>query len=134
MDTMTTTTPAPRVGSTYLPDRFATRQDQSRATGARAAHVIRRGTSSTRVTLEQAVPELAELRGLLEENLAALRAIYEEQRRAISLYMQDAHAPVAELRALMQPSAPWVAALDQTRQLIRASFLDVAAVHLRPQR
>jgi hypothetical protein len=134
MNTMTTTTPAPRFGSEYLPDRFAANQDDSQLASKRTAHLVRRGSSPTRVTLEQAVPELAELRGLLEENLAALRAIYEEQRRAISLYMQDADAPVAELRALMQPSAPWVAALDETRQLIRSSFLDVAAVHLRGRR
>ena len=45
-------------------------------------------------------------RELLEENLVALRSIYEEQRRAISLAMQEADAPIAELRALLHPSAP----------------------------
>lgn len=86
-----------------------------------------------RLTLEEAIPDLRELRELLEENLAALRAIYLEQRRAIALKMQEPGAPIEELRALALPSAPWVIALDQTRQLIRSSFLEIAGAYVRAQ-
>jgi hypothetical protein len=133
MGIMNITTSAARATSEYLPevDRGSARAATDH--GPCSAHVIRRGPSAPqrRVTLEEAVPELRDLRELLEENLAALRAIYEEQRRAISLSMQAADAPIEELRALAQPNAPWVFALDQTRQLLRSSFLEVAAVHIR---
>ncbi|MEZ4359130.1 MAG: hypothetical protein R3B48_03045 [Kofleriaceae bacterium] len=122
-----------RLCSEYLPetDTFSARAADHHAKCL--AHVIRRAQAprQRRVTLEDALPDLRDLRALLEENLAALRSIYVEQRRAISLALQEDGAPVEELRALLHPSAPWVHALDQTRQLIRSSFLDVAAAHVR---
>jgi predicted nucleic acid-binding Zn-ribbon protein len=115
-------------------DRFAARAAEHQARCL--AHVVQRGQAprQRRVTLEDAVPELRELRELLEENLAGLRSIYEEQRRAVGLAMQETGAPVEELRALLHSSAPWVHALDQTRQLIRSAFLEVAAAHVRHAR
>lgn len=133
---ITTSAPVPRT-SEYLPEvaRYGAAAITSRAEDHEArclAHVIRRAEApQRRVTLEEAIPELRELRELLEENLLALRSIYEEQRRALSLFLQESSAPAEELRALMQPSAPWVHALDQTRQMIRAQFLEIAAMHVR---
>lgn len=127
--------PASRATSEYLPE-FG-RPGTSSTSGPKVtAHLIRRGESASirRVTLEEAIPELRELRELLEENLAGLRAIYDEQRRAIALSLQTAGAPADELRALAQPSSPWVFALDQTRRMIRASFLEIAASHVRAAR
>jgi hypothetical protein len=124
--------PASRATSEYLPE-FG-RPGTSSTSGPKVtAHLIRRGKSASirRVTLEEAIPELREL---LEENLAGLRAIYDEQRRAISLSLQTAGAPADELHALAQPSSPWVFALDQTRRMIRASFLEIAASHVRAAR
>jgi hypothetical protein len=124
--------PASRATSEYLPE-FG-RPGTSSTSGPKVtAHLIRRGESASirRVTLEEAIPELREL---LEENLAGLRAIYDEQRRAISLSLQTAGAPADELHALAQPSSPWVFALDQTRRMIRASFLEIAASHVRAAR
>lgn len=141
MGYMDITTSAPRpVTNEYLPEaRYGSAAISHHVADHDArclAHVIRRGHQATprRVTLEEAIPDLRELRDLLEENLAALRAIYEEQRRAVSLFMQEPEAPTAELHALIQPSSPWVAALDQTRQLIRSQFLEIAAVHVRARR
>jgi hypothetical protein len=133
---ITTSAPAPGT-SEYLLEvaRYGAAAIPSRAADHEArclAHVIRRAEApQRRLTLEEAIPELRELRELLEENLGALRSLYEEQRRALSRTLQELGAPTAELRALMQPSAPWVHALDQTRQMIRAQFLEIAAIHVR---
>lgn len=70
---------------------------------------------------------LRELRVLLEENLTALRAVYEEQRRTIASALRHVETAREELRVLGQAEAPWVAALDQTRSLIRAAFAEIAA-------
>lgn len=70
---------------------------------------------------------LRELRLLLEENLSALRAVYEEQRRTIASALRHVETARDELGALSQADAPWVAALDQTRALIRAAFAEMAA-------
>ena len=70
---------------------------------------------------------LRELRLLLEENLSALRAVYEEQRRTIASALRHVETAREELRTLGQTDAPWVAALDQTRSLIRAAFAEIAA-------
>jgi hypothetical protein len=138
---MDITTSAPRpVNATLLPEeRYGAAAISHHVADHDArclAHVIRRGQKRTqrRVTLEEAIPELRDLRDLLEENLAALRAIYEEQRRSVSLFMQESCAPVVELHALIQPSAPWVAALDETRQLLRSQFLEIAAIHVDARR
>ena len=119
--------------SHYLPEasRYGAQAIEGHAVDHQArclAHVIRRGYQAQprRLTLEEAMPEMKELRELLEENLAALRALYEEQRRFLIGCMEEG-APVAELHALMRQDAPWVAALDETRQLIRTQFLEVAA-------
>lgn len=135
---ITTSAPVPRAAAVYLPEvsRYAGAAITSHAADHEArclAHVIRRGQASQRrLTLEEAIPELRELRELLEENLTALRSLYEEQRRALSLIAQETGAPAdGELRALMRPDAPWVHALDETRQLIRAQFLEIAAMHVR---
>jgi hypothetical protein len=69
------------------------------------------------------------LRVLLEENLSALRAVYEDQRRTIASALRTVDTARNELQALGQPDAPWVSALDQTRALIRAAFADLAAQH-----
>jgi hypothetical protein len=138
---MDITTSAPRpVNATLLPEeRYGARAISHHVADHEArclAHVIRRGHKRTprRLTLEEAIPELRDLRELLEENLAALRALYEEQRRAVIGFMHEERAPLAELHALMQPSAPWVAALDETRQLLRAQFLEIAAIHVDARR
>jgi hypothetical protein len=138
---MDITTSAPRPVTNELPPeaRYGAAAISQHAAEHEArclAHVIRRGQKATprRVTLEEAIPELGELRELLEENLAALRAVYEEQRRTISQLMQEPGAPIAELHALIRPAAPWVTALDQTRQLIRSQFLEIAAGHVRSRR
>lgn len=70
---------------------------------------------------------LHELRVLLEENLSALRAVYEEQRRSIASALRHVETAREELRALGDAEAPWVAALEQTRSLIRAAFSEIAA-------
>lgn len=102
-----------------------------RAVSAGSPYVFRRKpVVQHRLTLEEAIPELRELRDLLEEHLSALRAIYLEHRQVIGLHMQGP-APLEELRALASPQAPWVAALDETRQLIRSSFLEIAAACVR---
>lgn len=131
---ITTSAPDPRVASHYLPEesKYGAQAIASHAAAHEArclAHVIRRGYQAQprRLTLEEAMPEMKELRELLEENLAALRALYEEQRRFLIEQMQEPGAPIAELHALMRQDAPWVAALDETRQLIRTQFLEVAA-------
>jgi hypothetical protein len=72
---------------------------------------------------------LRELRVLLEENLTALRAVYEDQRRTIASALRAVDSARDELRALGQPDAPWIAALDETRGLIRAAFAEIAAHH-----
>jgi hypothetical protein len=137
---ITTSASDPRAISQVLPEpsRYGAQAIESQTADHEArclAHVIRRAqVGQRRVTLEEAIPELRDLRDLLEEHLAALRAIYEEQRRALSLFLQESGAPAEELRALMQPGAPWVSALDQTRQLIRAEFLEIAASHVRARR
>jgi hypothetical protein len=121
---------AKRASSEYLPE--VGRSVERRLARATSPHVLRRGAPvQHRLTLEEAMPELRALRELLEETLAALRAIYLEQRQAIGQKMQEPGAPVEELRALTLPGAPWVTALDQTRQLIRESFLEIAGAYLR---
>lgn len=76
-----------------------------------------------------AAVSLHELRALLEENLTALRAVYEDQRRTIASALRAVDSARDELRALGQPDAPWIAALDETRGLIRAAFSEIAAHH-----
>jgi hypothetical protein len=73
---------------------------------------------------------LRELRVLLEENLTALRAVYEDQRRTIASALIAVDTVREEIRALGQPDAPWIAALDETRGLIRAAFAEIAAHHV----
>lgn len=102
------------------------------AVSAGSPYVFRRKpVVQHRLTLEEAIPELRELRDLLEEHLSALRAVYLEHRQVIGLHMQEPTAPLEELRALASPQAPWVQALDETRQLIRSSFLEIAAACVR---
>ncbi|MEZ4359132.1 MAG: hypothetical protein R3B48_03055 [Kofleriaceae bacterium] len=72
---------------------------------------------------------LRELRALLEENLTALRAVYEDQRRTIGAALLRVDAAREEIRALGQGDAPWVSALDHTRALIRAAFAEIATQH-----
>ncbi len=72
---------------------------------------------------------LRELRVLLEENLTALRAVYEDQRRTIASALIAVDTVREELRALGQPDAPWITALDETRGLIRAAFAEIASHH-----
>ena len=72
---------------------------------------------------------LRELRTLLEENLTALRAVYEDQRRTIASALRNVETAREELRTLGQPEAPWIEALDQTRALIRGAFAEIAAQH-----
>jgi hypothetical protein len=72
---------------------------------------------------------LRELRILLEENLTALRAVYEDQRRTIASALRNVETAREELRTLGQPEAPWIEALDQTRALIRGAFAEIAAQH-----
>lgn len=72
---------------------------------------------------------LRELRVLLEENLTALRAVYEDQRRTIASALRNVETAREELRTLGQPEAPWIEALDQTRALIRGAFAEIAAQH-----
>lgn len=134
---ITTSAPVPRT-AVYLPEvsRYAGAAISSHAAEHEArclAHVVRRAQASQRrLTLEEAIPELRDLRELLEDNLTALRALYEEQRRALTFVAQESSAGVAEeLRALMRPDAPWVHALDETRQLLRSQFLEIAAMHVR---
>lgn len=72
---------------------------------------------------------LRELRTLLEENLTALRAVYEDQRRTIASALRNVETAREELRSLGQPEAPWIEALDQTRALIRDAFAEIATQH-----
>ncbi len=125
-----TTAPAKRASSQYLPEvpRFL----GARHRRAGTPHVIRRGAAvQHRVTIEEAIPELRDLRELLEENLAALRTLYVEQRQALAKHAEQPGAPIEELRALAAPGAPWVTALDETRRLIRSSFVEIAASYVR---
>jgi hypothetical protein len=80
-------------------------------------------------TAVEAAISLRELRALLEENLTALRAVYEDQRRTIANALRAVDTARDEIRALGQPEAPWIAALDQTRGLIRSAFAEIAAQH-----
>lgn len=77
----------------------------------------------------EAPVSLHELRSLLEENLTALRAVYEDQRRTIASALRNVETAREELRALGQPEAPWIEALDQTRALIRGAFAEIATKH-----
>lgn len=118
-----------RSSATSLP---ALGRPSPRGISAGSPYVFRRKpVVQHRLTLEEAIPELRDLRELLEDHLAALRAIYLEHRQVIGLHMQESTAPLDELRALASPHAPWVAALDETRQLIRSSFLEIAAACVR---
>jgi hypothetical protein len=79
--------------------------------------------------IDDAPGSLRELRILLEENLTALRAVYEDQRLTIASAVRNVETVREELRLLGQPEAPWIQALDQTRSLIRAAFADIATQH-----
>lgn len=85
-------------------------------------------SSSSTGAAEHAV-SMRELRVLLEENLTALRAVYEDQRRTIASALIAVDTVREEIRALGQPDAPWITALDETRGLIRAAFAEIAAHH-----
>jgi len=66
--------------------------------------------------------DIAELRDLLEANLAALQALQDEHRRmvhrALGQLASADHELRRELAAVASPRAPWVAALEQTRALL----------------
>lgn len=111
------------------------------ASGPSAAETVRFPTAATYAAAlelaqeraDKVSPEVSlhELRLLLEENLTALRAVYEDQRRTIASALRNVETAREELRALGQPEAPWTVALDQTRSLIRAAFAEIAAQHAR---
>lgn len=79
--------------------------------------------------MAESAVSLRELRVLLEENLTALRAVYEDQRRTIASALIAVDTVREEIRALGQPDAPWITALDETRGLIRAAFAEIASHH-----
>lgn len=80
-------------------------------------------------SMAESAVSLRELRVLLEENLTALRAVYEDQRRTIASALIAVDTVREEIRALGQPDAPWITALDETRGLIRAAFAEIASHH-----
>lgn len=129
MNAPTSHGPSYRSSSPSLP---ALGRPSPRAVSAGSPYVFRRKpVVQHRVTLEEAIPELRDLRELLEDHLAALRSIYLEHREVIGLHLQGSAVPLEELRALASPQAPWVSALDETRRLIRSSFLEIAAACVR---
>ncbi len=86
-------------------------------------------SSSSAAPMGEHAVSLRELRVLLEENLTALRAVYEDQRRTIASALIAVDTVREEIRTLGQPDAPWITALDETRGLIRAAFAEIAAHH-----
>lgn len=116
--------------------RFPSAAAYAAALEAQAIALDRRGASGGPVALgaaaasNESAAALRELRLLLEENLTALRAVYEDQRRTIANALVAVDTVRDELRALGQAEAPWIAALDQTRGLIRAAFAEIAAQHV----
>ncbi len=89
----------------------------------------RRHSRPQAVSRPQTRSESAELRDLLEENLAALEALYAEHQRTIvqSLRAVDSlRAELrAELRAFSDARAPWVQALAETRALLYIALQEV---------
>jgi hypothetical protein len=69
----------------------------------------------------------ADLRDLLEANLRALHAVLDEQHRALDGALRAVAQLRTDLRALSNPSAPWVAALQETRALLYVALREVIA-------
>jgi hypothetical protein len=136
METMTASQHRQRPATSSSPaasetTRFPSAAAYAAALEAQASAPERRaGTSAPLAgSAVEAAVTLRELRLLLEENLTALRAVYEDQRRTIAGALTAVDAARDEIRALGQAEAPWIAALDQTRGLIRAAFAEIAAQH-----
>jgi hypothetical protein len=74
------------------------------------------------IALPQTRPEMHELRDLLEANLQALKALHIEHRGMLELGLRTIDASCTELRhevrAIGNASAPWVAALAESRALL----------------
>lgn len=82
-------------------------------------------------SLPRAPTDLAELRELLEANLAALRSLHEEHQRAVRTSLQAIDGVCAELRselhAVASVRAPWVRAMSETRALLFVALRELIA-------
>jgi hypothetical protein len=130
MDIMTASSPRDRpLSPAAQPSAAETTRFPSAAVYAAALEDLPSMGGARRSSPADSVLALRELRVLLEENLSALRAVYEDQRRTIASALRTVETAREELRGLGQPDAPWVAALDHSRALIRAAFAEIAAQH-----
>jgi hypothetical protein len=137
MDPMTAPSPRDRPlsassqlgSSAAAPLASETTRFPSAAVFAAALEASPTARSERRPSQAETALAMRDLRVLLEENLSALRAVYEDQRLTIANALRTVDSARDELRTLGQPEAPWIAALDQTRALIRAAFAEIAAQH-----
>lgn len=69
-------------------------------------------------------PDL-ELRELLEANLRALHAIFEDHQRTLAASLRKVTELHAEIRSLGTAEAPWVMALEQSRALLYVALREL---------
>jgi hypothetical protein len=131
METMTASSHRERPLPSPAPQAAETTRFPSAAAYAAAPEAQASQRPAERLAERPAEPAvtLRELRLLLEENLTALRAVYEDQRRTIANALRAVDSARDEIHALGHAEAPWIAALDETRGLIRAAFAEIAAQH-----
>ncbi len=67
----------------------------------------------------------AELRDLLEANLRALHAVFEDHQRTLAASLRKVTELAAEIRAIGTVEAPWVTALEQSRALLYVALREV---------
>jgi hypothetical protein len=66
-----------------------------------------------------------ELRDLLEANLRALHAVFEDHQRTLAASLRKVTELAAEIRAIGTVEAPWVTALEQSRALLYVALREV---------
>ena len=66
-----------------------------------------------------------ELRDLLEANLRALHAVFEEHQRTLAATLRRVTELEAEIRVLGTVEAPWVAAIEASRALLYVALREV---------
>lgn len=67
----------------------------------------------------------SELRDLLEANLRALHAVFEDHQRTLAASLRKVTELAAEIRAIGTVEAPWVTALEQSRALLYVALREV---------
>lgn len=69
--------------------------------------------------------ESEQLRDLLEANLRALHAVFEDHQRTLAASLRKVTELAAEIRAIGTVEAPWVTALEQSRALLYVALREV---------